>query len=175
MGILSFNGNKVITTGGGMILTDDQDLSEELRHLTTTAKVEHRWNFYHDINGYNYRMPNINAALGLGQLEDLDKKLKSKKKIYDEYKKWSDMNGNILVSFSKSSSPNFWLNALILEDSNMRDQFIEYTNSEGIGTRPAWTPIHRLPMYEKYYDMELNNTEYLYDRLVNIPSSPIGC
>lgn len=174
IGILSFNGNKVITTGGGgMILTDSDILAKQLKHITTTAKVGHKWNFYHDILGYNYRMPNINAALGLGQLEGLDRKLSSKRNIFNKYKTWSDMNGQYLFNCSENSDPNFWLNTLILDDADHKEAFLEYTNKNKIATRPAWIPMHHLPMYKGYVSDSLINTDYLFDRLVNIPSSPI--
>jgi len=173
--ILSFNGNKIITTGGGgIILTESDHHEEKIRHMTTTAKQNHEWEFYHDIVGYNYRMPNINAALGLGQLDNLGKKITSKKEIYLSYKEWSNENGSILFTHDEECQPNYWLNSLFLKNKEEKIKFLSITNENGVATRPAWTPMHFLPAFRSCQYTDLIETEKVYDCLVSIPSSPIA-
>jgi perosamine synthetase len=173
---MSFNGNKIITTGGGgAILTSDEKLAKTAKHLTTTAKIPHRWEFYHDITGYNYRMPNLNAALGCAQLENLSDIIDQKRKLADRYQEiFSNTEGISVFKEPKFSKSNYWLNAIILDPTNIhrRDEILEQTNKAGIMTRPIWTAMHRLPMYEGYSKMDLSVTELLEKSVVNIPSSP---
>lgn len=172
LGILSFNGNKIITSGGGgMILTDDPALAKQAKYLTTTAKQPHPWLFFHDQVGFNYRMPNLNAALGLAQLESLHSKLIAKRKLAAQYQEWSKPHPWQFLSESPHTQANYWLNALILNDRTERDLFLLQTNAQGIMTRPIWEPMHHLPMYQHCYHDGLINTDWLADRVVNIPSS----
>ncbi|MDU1889055.1 MAG: LegC family aminotransferase [Dysgonomonas sp.] len=172
VGILSFNGNKTITTGGGgMLLFQDETLGKYAKHLTTQAKVPHRWEFVHDNIGYNYRMPNINAALGCAQMESLDLILKNKRetaKIYKEYFNASDIN---FFNEPKDSQSNYWLNAVVLKDKSARDTFLEFTNDNGIMTRPIWTLMNKLEMFKDCQTDDLTNTIWFEERVVNIPSS----
>jgi len=176
LGVLSFNGNKVVTTGGGgAVLTDDAALAARLRHLTTTAKLPHRWAFLHDAVGWNYRMPNINAALGLAQMERLPTMLSAKRRLWEAYDAaFADFaHGRVFkeVRFARS---NYWLNALVLNkgcEAQLED-VLAATNDSGLGTRPAWTPMHQLPMYRDNPHASLTVTEDLVQRIVNLPSSP---
>ncbi len=173
-GILSFNGNKIITTGGGgMILTNDEELAKKAKHITTTAKVPHTYEYFHDEVGYNYRMPNINAALGVAQLEQLENFLKIKMKIAQEYKIFFDKKGINFFTEPKDCRSNYWLNAIILESKKQRDEFLEITNKNSIQTRPVWTLMYKLPMYKNYFKVDTPNAEYIEERLVNIPSGVI--
>ena len=170
-GILSFNGNKIVTTGGGgMVLTNDRELSKKAEHLTTTAKVSHPYEYFHDEIGYNYRMPNINAALGVAQIEQIEKFVEIKRKIAHEYKIFFDKMGIKFFTEPENCRSNYWLNTIILENKKQRDEFLEITNKNGIQTRPAWTLMHKLPMYKSCFKMETLNAEYIEERLVNIPS-----
>lgn len=172
MSILSFNGNKIISTGGGgMILTDDQELAKRAKHLTTTAKKAHRWSYEHDAVGYNYRLPNINAALGVAQMEHIDLFVEKKRRIAGLYSNWCKEHGVCFVHEPENARSNYWLNALILENSKERDAFLQYTNENGVMTRPAWCPMHLLPMYSTCQRNSLEVTEWVFSRLVNIPSS----
>jgi perosamine synthetase len=172
---LSFNGNKIITTGGGgAILTNDEELAVRAKHLTTTAKIPHRWNFTHNMVGYNYRLPNLNASLGCAQLEQMTAYLASKRCLAERYMAaFKGVEGIRFVSEPKFASSNYWLNALVLdeESAEKRDVLLEITNNAGIMTRPAWTPMHRLPMYADCPRMDLAIAESLERRLINIPSS----
>lgn len=175
LAVLSFNGNKIVTTGGGgAILTDDEDLYREAKHLTTTAKLPHRWAFIHDEIGYNYRMPNLNAALGCAQLEQIEKFLCLKRVLAEEYRKaFSDMLGIRFFTEPSYAKSNYWLNTLILSDENasLRDSIMEETNHQGIQTRPAWTLMNRLTMFQNCPRMDLSTAESLERRIINIPSS----
>ncbi|MFC3799865.1 LegC family aminotransferase [Cohnella sp. GCM10012308] len=172
---LSFNGNKIITTGGGgAILTDDDALADRAKHLTTTAKLPHRWAFYHDETGYNYRMPNLNAALGCAQLEKLPSYVERKRLLAQLYEE--RFKDNPYLSFMTEPSyarSNYWLNAVILspETAAYRDDLLEATNDAGIMTRPIWTPMHLMPPYQDCPAMDLSLTEAYYGRVINIPSS----
>jgi perosamine synthetase len=172
---LSFNGNKVITTGGGgAILTNDDELGKLAKHLTTTAKVLHRWSFDHDMIGYNYRLPNINAALGCAQLEQLPSFLERKRILAEKYRNSfagvEGMRFYVEPSFARS---NYWLNILLLDEevAGERDRLLEETNSRGIMTRPAWTLMHKLPMFASCPRMDLSVAGNLERRMINIPSS----
>ena len=175
LGTLSFNGNKTITTGGGgAILTNDSDLAGHAKHLTTTAKLPHAWEFRHDEVAYNYRMPNINAALGLAQLEQLPLFIDSKKRLFEAYDEaFSDVKGVRLFVEPKGCRSNYWLQTILLDKNNAhhRDAILQATNDKGIMTRPAWVPMHELAPYRNCPAMELPVTESLVSRLINIPSS----
>lgn len=168
IGILSFNGNKIITTGGGgMLLFNDEKLAQKAKHLTTQAKLPHRWEFHHDEIGYNYRMPNLNAALGVAQLEKLPFFLEKKRNLA---KKYAQYFGDSFVQEPKNAMSNFWLNAILLKDKKERDAFLEETNNAKVMTRPVWTLMHKLPMYKNAPHGDLSNAEFFEERLVNIPS-----
>ncbi len=175
MGTLSFNGNKTITTGGGgAILTNNLELGARAKHLTTTAKLPHRWNFVHDEVGYNYRLPNLNAALGCAQLEQLPGFLKDKHRLFERYKlAFANLSGVQLVTEPLGCRSNYWLQTLLLDESlaNQRDAVLTATNDAGLMTRPAWTLMNRLPMYNKAPMAPLPVAESLERRLINIPSS----
>lgn len=176
MGAISFNGNKTITTGGGgMILLQDDELADKAKHLTTQAKLPSRWEFIHDEIGYNYRMPNINAALGCAQLEQIDGFLKSKRKTAETYREFfqSKPGGVQFMVEPEGCKSNYWLNAIAFPDKGARDSFLEYSNANGIMTRPAWELMTRLPMFEDCQRDAQENSEWLADRIVNIPSSVI--
>ncbi len=172
LGILSFNGNKIVTTGGGgMILTNDTHLGTKIKHLTTQAKMPHPWEFYHDEIGYNYRMPNINAAIGLAQMENIEKFLASKRGIAKSYQQFFKSIGIEFFVEPKNAHSNYWLNLIILKNRNERNKFLEYSNKNGVVTRPVWTLMNKLPMFKDAQTDNLENSEWLEDRAVNIPSS----
>ena len=173
IGAISFNGNKTITTGGGgMLLFQDEELGKYAKHLTTQAKVPHRWEFVHDHIGYNYRMPNINAALGCAQMEQLDEMLKNKREMAEKYKAFFDNNSEIeFFTEPENCQSNYWLNALIFNNKEEQQVFLQYANDNGIMTRPIWELMSRLPMFKDCQTDGLVNTEWFADRVVNIPSS----
>lgn len=172
IGVISFNGNKTITTGGGgMLLFKDAELGAYAKHLTTQAKVPHRWEFIHDHIGYNYRMPNINAALGCAQMENLSRYVENKRETAVIYKKFfADLSMDFFAEPADSCS-NYWLNAVILPEKADRDRFLEYTNDHGVMTRPVWGLMNKLPMFDKCETDDLTNTYWFEERVVNIPSS----
>ncbi len=171
MGVMSFNGNKIITAGGGgCIVTNNEVLAKKAKHLTTTAKVPHKWNFNHDMVGYNYRMPNINAALLVAQLESLDNFINSKRKLASMYKKFFNGADCTFVSEPMDSKSNYWLNSIILKNKHQRDEFLDETNSHNVMTRPIWTLMNKLPMYKNAQCDNLMNSKWLAERVVNIPS-----
>ena len=176
LGVLSFNGNKTITTGGGgAILTNDRNLAIKAKHLTTTAKVPHRWNFYHDEIGFNYRMPNINAAIGCAQLEQLESKLQSKRLLFKLYKSAFDhIPGIKLFKEPESCKSNYWLQTIILDENQMSalEEILEVTNNLQIKTRPVWDILSDLNPFKNYPKMDLENARSLSRRIINIPSSP---
>lgn len=173
VGALSFNGNKTITTGGGgMMLFNDEELGAFAKHITTQAKIPHRWEFRHDHIGYNYRMPNINAALGCAQLEHIEEYVASKRetaKAYEEF--FKDIPEIEFFVDTPDTRSNYWLNVVILRDKEAQLDFLEYTNDNGVMTRPIWELMNRLPMFEKCENDGLKNTIWFADRVVNIPSS----
>lgn len=173
VGAISFNGNKTITTGGGgMLLFNDEELAARAKHLTTQAKVPHRWEFRHDEIGYNYRMPNINAALGCAQLENIEQFIASKRATADAYKAFFEtMEGVEFFAEPENSRSNYWLNAVILPNKDAQVAFLEYTNDHGVMTRPIWELMNHLPMFEHCQHDGLENTIWFADRVVNIPSS----
>ena len=175
LGILSFNGNKTITTGGGgMILTDDNELGPLAKHITTTAKKPHPWKFEHDMIGYNYRLPNINAALGCAQMEMLPEILKNKRetaKIYKDYfKTIADIE---FIIEPKDCISNYWLNAILLKNIEERDAFLEQANKQKVMCRPAWFLMNKLEMFSQSLKADIPISELIESKLVNIPSSYI--
>jgi len=190
IGVLSFNGNKTITSGGGgMLLFKDEKLAQKAKHITTQAKVPHSWNFVHDEIGYNYRMPNINAALGLAQLEQLPKFIESKRKIAKAYQDFfsnhnsehailrlsKGVEGFTLNFFSEpnNANSNYWLNTILLNDKTIKEAFLKYTNEQGIMTRPIWKLMNKLVMFKDCECGDISNAKWLEERIVNIPSSVI--
>ncbi|WP_296312530.1 LegC family aminotransferase [Winogradskyella sp. UBA3174] len=175
VGTLSFNGNKTITTGGGgMIITDNKTLAEKAKYITTTAKVPHPWEYHHDVTAYNYRLPNLNAALGCAQMESLPSFLESKQKLSKTYSSYFKDNDaiNFIEPISEGLS-NFWLNAIELKGLEARNEFLKTTNEAGVMTRPIWKLMNSLPMYNSAQCGNLDNSEYLENRIVNLPSSVI--
>ena len=177
LGTLSFNGNKTITTGGGgAILTNDEELAIRAKHLTTTAKISHKWEFDHDEIGYNYRMPNINAALGCAQMEKLPEKISSKRELFKRYKEeFNLISGASIFEEPKNCQSNYWLQTLLLEEDsvNLRDSVLEASNKEGIMARPAWKLMSNLAPYRNSPAMSLKGANSLYRRVINLPSSPV--
>jgi aminotransferase in exopolysaccharide biosynthesis len=175
MGTLSFNGNKTITTGGGgAILTNDVELGRRAKHLTTTAKLPHRWDFVHNEVGYNYRLPNLNAALGCAQLEQLPGFLIEKRRLFDAYQaSFANIPGIRLLAEPAGCRSNYWLQTLMLDESlaDQRDAVLTATNDAGLMTRPVWTLMNRLSMYSNAPKAPLPVAESLERRLINIPSS----
>jgi len=167
----SFNGNKAITTGGGgMIITDDEVLAKRAKHKTTTAKVPHPYEFIHDEVGYNYRLPNINAALGCAQMETLDEILNNKRELALAYEKFFADKDINFVKEPENAKANYWLNAVILQNRKTRDEFLKVTNDAGTMTRPIWQLMNRLEMFASCQLGDLTNAYWLEDRVVNIPS-----
>lgn len=174
LGTFSFNGNKIITTGGGgLIVTDDKELAKKAKHITTTAKIPHKWEFIHDMIGYNYRLTNLAAAMGCAQMENLSLFVIKKRELAKEYESFfKRLNLKFSLEPSDSKS-NYWLNSLILENRKERDIFLDYVNQRGIMSRPIWQLMNQLVMYKDCQAGDLNNTLWLADRVVNIPSSVI--
>lgn len=172
MATLSFNGNKVITTGGGgMIITDNSELAKRAKYVTTTAKVSHPYEFVHDEIGYNYRMPNLNAALGCAQMERLDEFLTIKAQLADQWDTFFHDRDVDFVKAINGNNANHWLNSIILDSREDRDEFIQVTNENNVMTRPIWTLMSKLPMFKDCQTDGLENSLWLEDRVVNIPSS----
>jgi perosamine synthetase len=172
IGVLSFNGNKTITTGGGgMLLTHDVKLGEHAKYLSTQAKVPHPWEFFHDEIGYNYRMPNINAALGVAQLEQLEGIIESKRNLAEKYSNFFKSKNIRFFSQPANSKSNYWLNAIFLKDRQERDEFLKFTNDNKVMTRPVWTLMNKLPMFKDCFASDLYNSKWTEEHLVNIPSS----
>lgn len=173
VGVISFNGNKTITTGGGgMLLSNDEELGAQAKHLTTQAKVPHRWEFMHDRIGYNYRMPNINAALGCAQLEHLEEFVLNKRETAEKYHAFFETVDDIDYFLEpENCRSNYWLNAILLKDRKAQQDFLQYTNDHGIMTRPAWQLMNRLEMFKGCETDGLKHTQWLEERIVNIPSS----
>jgi aminotransferase in exopolysaccharide biosynthesis len=177
LGSLSFNGNKTITTGGGgAILTNDEALARRAKHLTTTAKISHKWEFDHDEIGYNYRMPNINAALGCAQIEKLPEKIIAKRELFKRYKEeFKRISGASIFEESSNCQSNYWLQTLLLEDDNLRlrDSLLDASNNIGIRTRPVWKLMSNIAPYGNSPAMSLEGANSLYRRAINLPSSPV--
>ena len=174
-GILSYNGNKTISTGGGgMILTNNEEFAEKARHITTTGKLPHKWEYVHDIIAYNYRLTNLNAALGVAQMEYIDKVIKNKRETATQYREFF-LNKEIkYFSEPANSKSNYWLNSILLRNKNERDSFLKYTNSNGVMTRPVWRLLNKLIMYKDCQTDDLCNSNGLEKRVINIPSSYRG-
>ncbi|MBF8457215.1 LegC family aminotransferase [Kaistella sp. G5-32] len=172
IGVFSFNGNKTITCGGGgALITDDEELAKRAKHLTTQAKIPHAWKFSHDEIGYNYRMPNLNAALACAQLEQLDQILANKRELAEKYKSFFSETDYHFVTELADTKANYWLNALMLPSNEERDEFLRRTNEGGVMTRPIWDLMSSLPMFENFQNDGLENSKWLEERVVNIPSS----
>ena len=173
LGIFSFNGNKTITTGGGgMIITNDDELGKLAKHITTTAKVPHPWEFVHNMTGYNYRLPNVNAALGCAQMEQLPQILANKRetaRLYQEF--FAGMDGITYIPESQDCVSNYWLNVMLFSNLEARNDFLQQSNTSKVMTRPAWTLMNKLAMFSKAISGDLEISEDIESRLVNIPSS----
>ncbi len=173
-GILSFNGNKTITTGGGgMIITNDEELAKFAKHITTTGKIPHKWEYVHDVRAFNYRMPNLNAALGCAQIEQLDFFITQKRKLFKKYEIFFKDTEINLFKEPENSFSNYWLQAVVLKNRNARDNFLEYTNGKGIMTRPIWQLLNKSKMYKNAQIDDLTIAQWFEDRVVNISSSVI--
>ena len=172
VGVFSFNGNKIVTCGGGgAIVTNDIGIGERGKYLTTTAKIPHPYEYVHDEMGYNFRMPNLNAALACAQLEQLDIFVENKRKLAKEYESFFASCGIKFRTETPDTKANYWLMCVELENKAARDLFLETTNANGVMTRPIWQLMYRLPMYENCQRDEQINAEFLEERIVNIPSS----
>ena len=170
-GTISFNGNKTITTGGGgMIVTDDEEFAKKAKHITTTGKIPHKWEFIHDVVAYNFRLTNVNAAIGVAQFEYIERIISNKRetaRLYKEFFKNSDVD---FFSEPESAKSNYWLNAIKLKGRNERDEFLKYTNDNGVQTRPIWRLMNKLEMYKNCQCSNIDNAIQLEDRIVNLPS-----
>lgn len=172
VGILSFNGNKTITTGGGgMLLFTDEDLGKHAKHITTQAKVPHAWEFVHDDIGYNYRMPNLNAAIGCAQMENLPFFIKKKREVASLYDGFFSSLGIKFAIEPINTQSNYWLCAIILDGKEERDSFLKFSNDSGVMTRPIWRLMNKLPMFESCQCGDLTNSVWLEERVVNITST----
>jgi len=169
---ISFNGNKIITTGGGgMVLTNDAETARRAKHITTTAKVPHKWAFEHDEVGYNYRLSNLNAALGVAQMELLPDFVSEKRDLAATYQQWGNENGVQFAQQPMNTQANYWLNSIVTKDQKSRDEWLQQTNELGVMTRPVWTPMHLLDINKGAVSADMSNTIHLYNRLINVPSS----
>ena len=175
IGTLSFNGNKTITTGGGgAILTNDEEIARKAKHLTTTAKLPHPWEYSHDQIGFNYRMPNINAALGCAQLEQLPEKLKLKRDLFNRYNSvFSVLEGMSIFQEPVNCQSNYWLQTLLLDQTltSFRDSILQETNLAGYMTRPSWVLLNELAPFKDFPSMDINTSKSLSKRIINIPSN----
>ncbi|KOO06678.1 LegC family aminotransferase [Vibrio hepatarius] len=173
-GAVSFNGNKIITTGGGgMVLCKTQELGMHTKHVTTTAKVAHPYEFFHDEPGFNYRMPNLNAALGCAQMEVIEQYLKQKRRLAERYADFFNGTDFKFVTEPEYAQSNYWLNAVICPDKESREEILVGTNSSGVMTRPIWQLMHRLPMFENTIRGDLSYSEFIEAHLINLPSTPV--
>ncbi len=175
LGAFSFNGNKIITSGGGgVIVTDDENLAKRAKYLTTTAKVPHKWEYVHDEVAYNYRMPNLNASLLVAQLEQLEIFIENKRNLASKYEEFFKDDENIdFIKEQKNTKSSYWLQAVIVKDVQKRDEFLDYTNKNGIMTRPIWKLMNELDMFKDCQCGDLTNSKYLEQRVVNISSSVV--
>ncbi len=174
VGIFSFNGNKIITTGGGgMIVTDDEALAKRAKHITTTAKVPHPYEYIHDEVGYNYRLTNLASALGVAQMESLPIFIEKQRELAEKYISFFENSDIEFITEPKNATSNYWLNAVILKDRKTRDEFLKYTNDNGIMTRSIWRLMNKLDMFKDAQCGDLSNAEWLEDRVVNISSSVV--
>ncbi|MCC4775139.1 LegC family aminotransferase [Vibrio cyclitrophicus] len=171
---ISFNGNKIITTGGGgMVLCKTEELGARTKHVTTTAKVPHPYEFFHDEPGFNYRMPNLNAALGCAQMEVIEQYLKQKRQLAKCYENLFSGTDFQFVTEPDYAESNYWLNAIICPDKKSREEILAGTNSAGVMTRPIWQLMHRLPMFENAMRGDLTYSEFIEAHLINLPSTPV--
>ena len=174
LGTFSFNGNKTITTGGGgMLVTNDDEIARKAKHITTTAKIPHPWDYEHDMIGYNYRLPNLNAALGCAQMEKLPFILEKKKILSDKYETFFKDKSIQYISGPTESVSNYWLNAVLLKNLDERNRFLKETNENGVMTRPIWKLMNSLTMFKNAQTGNLDNAKYFEERVINIPSSVI--
>ncbi|QOP43226.1 LegC family aminotransferase [Sulfurimonas sediminis] len=174
VGVFSFNGNKIITTGGGgMIVTDNEALAKRAKHITTTAKVPHPYEYIHDEIGYNYRLTNLNAALGVAQMENIDIFIQKQRELAQKYKTFFEKTDIQFITEPKYAKSNYWLNAVLLKNRKERDRFLKYTNDSGIMTRSIWRLMNKLEMFKDAQSGDLSNAEWLEDRVVNISSSVV--
>jgi aminotransferase in exopolysaccharide biosynthesis len=172
VGAFSFNGNKIITSGGGgVIVTDDESLAKRAKHITTTAKIPHKWEYVHDEIAYNYRLPNLNAALLCAQLENLEIFLINKQELASMYERFFSDTTIAFIKEPQNAHSNYWLQSILLENKVQRDEFLTYTNENGVMTRPIWTLMTKLDMFKQCQHADLSNALFLEDRIVNIPSS----
>jgi perosamine synthetase len=173
VGAISFNGNKTITTGGGgALLFNDEKLAKQAKHLTTQAKVSHKWEFIHDAIGYNYRMPNVNAAIGCAQIEKIEHILSNKRETSTSYLNFFEGQEDIeFFKEPKDCQSNYWLNVILLKDKNAQQEFLQFSNDHGVMTRPIWQLMNKLTMFSDCQTDELENTKWFEERVVNIPSS----
>jgi aminotransferase in exopolysaccharide biosynthesis len=172
VGVISFNGNKILTTGGGgALMFNDLELAERAKHLITQAKVAHSIDFAHDEVGYNLRMPNVNAAIGCAQIENINQFLASKRETANLYNEFFQKEGISFFTESENCQSNYWLNVVLMDNRAQRDDFLKYTNQNGVMTRPAWVLMNKQPMYIDCMQSNLDNAQWLEDRIVNIPSS----
>lgn len=172
VGILSFNGNKIVTCGGGgMIITNNETLAKRAKHLTTTAKQPHKWEFYHDEIGYNYRLPNLNAAMACAQMESLPAFVENKRQTAEAYKNFFASTNIRFMEEPKDTQSNYWLNAVMFENRKERDEFLEFSNNNGVMTRPIWKLMTDLPAFALTIKTDLKNAERYVDTIVNLPSS----
>ena len=174
-GCISFNGNKIITTGGGgAVITNKKKIANKIKHLTTTAKLKHKWEYIHDEIGYNYRMPNINAALGLAQIQNIKTFLKAKRILFKKYfKAFHNITGVTLYKEPKYASSNYWLQTLILDkrNINLKNKILKEAHKRSIHARPAWKLISELKPYKKTQKMNLSGSKEIYRKIINLPSS----
>jgi aminotransferase in exopolysaccharide biosynthesis len=174
-GAVSFNGNKIITTGGGgMVLCRSEEAGIRTKHVTTTAKVPHPYEFFHDEPGFNYRMPNLNAALGCAQMEVLGRYLTQKRQLASQYQEFFATTDAQFVVEPEYAHSNYWLNSIFCADKQQRNELLEEVNASGVMTRPIWKLMHRLPMFEHSLRGDLSYSEFIESHLINLPSSPVG-
>tara|TARA_R110000851_G_scaffold135045_1_gene270431 strand:- start:18913 stop:20055 length:1143 start_codon:yes stop_codon:yes gene_type:complete len=173
VGTLSFNGNKIMTTGGGGMILASEEVATRAKHLTTTAKKPHPFEYIHDELGYNYRLPNLNAALGCAQLEQLETFIEAKRALAKAYEAFFADTNMSFVKEPADCRSNYWLNAVICEDKAHRDELLATTNQQGVMTRPIWALMNHLPMYQSCRRSDLSNSEWLEARVVNLPSSVV--
>ena len=170
-GIFSYNGNKTITTGGGgMIITDNEEFAKKAKHITTTAKVPHRWEYVHDEVAYNYRMTNVTAAIGVAQMEKINKYLANKRETAEKYKELFESTEIKFFNKLPNTKANFWLNTILLNNLEGRNNFMQSTNDNGVMTRPIWRLMNKLEMYKNCKTGNLDNSEWFEERVINIPS-----
>lgn len=172
LGIFSFNGNKIITSGGGgMIVTDDAELAKRAKHLTTTAKIPHPYEYIHDEIAYNYRLTNLAAAVGVAQMENIEIYIQKQRELAKQYQSFFQSDDVRFVAEPKNCTSNYWLNALVFKDKNERDTFLKYTNENNVMTRPIWRLMNKLDIYKDAQHSDLSNSLWLEERVVNISSS----